>query len=179
LASASLSEIGILRETCRHVGRSYFLPVLHRDQSGRLSRVVVCRINVQRLLIRGVTIRTRKRWRSRPATCDAAGRRLRCKVANAITLLNGEAWDQGSELARSLALRVESGVGDSAMPLIELLAPCYPTGFKTAHGLKVKALLVTRSSNKGLGAYPVATASFLANSAVTRPWTAAATTRTR
>jgi len=95
------------------------------------------------------------------------GGEVRRKLANAITLLNGEAWNDKAELAWSLAMKVDTEVADAAMPLIARISPAYSTPFKAAHALKVGAVLLTPGrktsdppSSKGLGAYPVAAGSF-------------------
>jgi dienelactone hydrolase len=67
---------------------------------------------------------------------------MRRKLANAITLLNGQSWDQKTELAWSLALRVDNQVADSSMPLIGRISQFYGVVYKPEHSLQLRATLV-------------------------------------
>jgi dienelactone hydrolase len=67
---------------------------------------------------------------------------MRRKLANAITLLNGQSWDQMNELAWSLALRVDNQVADSSLPLIARISQFYDVSYKPEHALKLRAMLI-------------------------------------
>ena len=67
---------------------------------------------------------------------------MRRKLANAITLLNGQSWDQKAELAWSLALRVDNPVADSSMPLIGRISQFYGVVYKPTHALQLRAMLI-------------------------------------
>jgi pimeloyl-ACP methyl ester carboxylesterase len=92
----------------------------------------------------------------------------RRKLANAITLLNGQSWDQKAELAWSLALRVDTPVADSTLPAIGRLSQFYPVVFKPEHGLQLKAVLVAPAAAgktearapRPAGTFPIAAMNF-------------------
>ena len=95
------------------------------------------------------------------------GGETRRKLANAITLLSGGAWDAKVELAWSLGMKVDTEVADSATPIVARIVALYPASFKAAHALQVKAILVPPGSKKsdppamkGGRVYPVAAGSF-------------------
>jgi len=96
---------------------------------------------------------------------------MRRKLANAITLLNGQTWDQKAELAWSLTLRVDTEVADSSLPLIGRISQLYAVVYKPAHALAVRAMLAAASPGKTdtpaaapvvkqIGTYPVAALNF-------------------
>lgn len=93
---------------------------------------------------------------------------MRRKLANAITLLNGQTWDQKTELAWSLMLHVDTEVADSSLPLIGRISQLYGVAYKPAHALQLKAMLVAQADPgntdsrviKQAGAYPIAAINF-------------------
>jgi dienelactone hydrolase len=67
---------------------------------------------------------------------------MRRKLGNAITLLNGQAWDPKAELAWSLALRVDDQVADSSLPVVARISQLYGTPYKPAHTLQFRVSLI-------------------------------------
>jgi poly(3-hydroxybutyrate) depolymerase len=65
----------------------------------------------------------------------------RRKLANALVLLQGGAWDMKQEYQWSLALRPDAVVADSSLPLMIRLAQTYPATYKGTETLKVKVSL--------------------------------------
>jgi dienelactone hydrolase len=93
---------------------------------------------------------------------------MRRKLANAITLLNGEAWDQKAELAWSLAMHVDTQVADSDMPLIGRISQFYAVAYKPVHALQLRATLMQPAAPgtgapaaRQAGAFPVAAVNFV------------------
>jgi len=105
------------------------------------------------------------------AAFESAGQtgEVRRKLANAITLLNGQSWDRKTELAWSLALRVDTPVADSAMPLIGRISQFYGVVYKPAHTLQLRATLIAPAAPgktdapvvRQAGAYPIAAMNFV------------------
>jgi dienelactone hydrolase len=67
---------------------------------------------------------------------------MRRKLGNAITLLNGQAWDPKAELAWSLALRLDDQVADSSLPVVARISQLYGTSYRPTHSLQFRATLV-------------------------------------
>jgi dienelactone hydrolase len=95
---------------------------------------------------------------------------MRRKLANAITLLNGQAWDQKTELAWSLSMHLDDQVADSALPAIGRISQFYAVTYKPAHSLQWKAMLIApaapgktgAAAPRPAGAFPVAAINFVA-----------------
>ena len=66
---------------------------------------------------------------------------MRRKLANAITLLKGDSWDQKAEAAWSLSMRLDSLVADPAMPVIARISQLYGVPYNAAHALQFRASL--------------------------------------
>jgi poly(3-hydroxybutyrate) depolymerase len=66
---------------------------------------------------------------------------MRRKLGTAITLLKGETWDQKTEVAWSLAMRLDSEVADSAIPVIVRISQLYGAVYKPSRDLRFRALL--------------------------------------
>ena len=95
---------------------------------------------------------------------------VRRKLANAITLLNGQTWDQKTELAWSLTLHMDDQVADSALPVVGRISQFYAVTYKPVHGLQWKAMLTQTADPAKAGAavvrqggaFPVSALNFVA-----------------
>jgi poly(3-hydroxybutyrate) depolymerase len=86
-------------------------------------------------------------------TLQTAGQtgEMRRKLANAITLLNGQFWDPKTEMAWSLAMRLDEEVADSSLPVIARISQFYAVSYKPASALQCRGTLIAGPVVKQLG----------------------------